>query len=485
MLRPSTNISRRDFHRLALNSAAAGGAAMFTSCARPVSVKPDPAQAIVLVTIDTARTDRFGCYGYMDETTPFLTWLAQCGARFDNVTATTPNTAPAHTTIFSGLQMIQHGVFSNMQHLVPPGVHLITETLKDANFQTGAFTSVRFLKLLEAGFDVFSESERGHFRHYRPANSTVDAALQWLQEINPQEKLFLWLHLFDPHQPLRPPTEYVDQFRWKKFEDLFYKLNYWVNVQKINPRTGELRAEELAGNIRTLADVMCRYDAELRFVDTELARLYHQLKHIIPPEKQRWIVTADHGEGLGTHGWYGHTKYLYQEAIRIPLIIARPNRRGGAEIAEPVEQGDIAPTIAQLAGVPLDQPNYRLMGRSLLPYINKNGSTEGRVLAYAERVPKHPKMVSSTKWVDDLVYSVQVGPYKYLHHSDSENELFDLSKDPYEQENIAALDPARTSEVAEKARRRFEQLREDNAAEPPAVEGSLNDEELEALGYLN
>jgi len=173
---------------------------------------------IFLITIDTLRADHLGCYGYPRETSPFIDSLAKEGILFEKAYSQSASTVPSHVSIFTGLYPFQHRVLANGYVLVNSYTTL-AELLKNKGFKTAAFVSIaRCLRgsKINQGFDVFDDPI-GTINlmkvNYRPARLTRSSAALWLDNFNPKQKLFLWMHLYDPHVPYLPPSSPIREIK--------------------------------------------------------------------------------------------------------------------------------------------------------------------------------------------------------------------------------------------------------------------------------
>lgn len=170
---------------------------------------------VILITVDTLRADRLGCYGFVPDVTPAMNKMAAAGVRFENCIAQTPLTLPSHATILTGTLPIHHGVRDNGGFVVPPQLETMAEAFKSAGYQTAAFVSAYVLDSkwgLNQGFDYyFDRFDLGRFEKIslgevqRRAEETIDEALAWLEK-NKSGKFFAWIHLYDPHTPYEPPN---------------------------------------------------------------------------------------------------------------------------------------------------------------------------------------------------------------------------------------------------------------------------------------
>ena len=290
---------------------------------------------LVLVTVDTLRADRLGLYGHPGAETPVLDALAARGLVFDDASTTAPTTLPAHTSLLSGQWVHAHGVDSNLDR-VPSDLRLLPDLLRPAGYTSGAFVSGKPLAGdhtgLRSRFDRYDDQlpdalDGQRSPPERRAAKTVAAASAWVQTA--KEPFFLWVHLYDPHQPLTPS------------------------------RPGA-----------------SGYDAEIRDVDAAVGTLLAALEQRGVDDRTAVVVVADHGEGLGDHGEAEHGVFLYQSTVRIPLVVSAPGLAPGRR-SEPVSSVDVPSTLLALAGIPETLPGLDLRGPIPLDRVLHAGTTHG------------------------------------------------------------------------------------------------------------
>ncbi|MCH2107144.1 MAG: sulfatase, partial [Planctomycetes bacterium] len=272
---------------------------------------------LLLVTFDTTRADRIGCYGYEGASTPVLDALARDGALFEHCIAPAPITLPSHSTLLTGLQPYSHGARNNGTHKMGSDVPSIAQMLKEEGFATGAVISAFVLDSrfgLDSGFDSYDDdlssgSGQGNFGFAETiAVDTSSRALDWLERRG-DERWFLWIHYFDPHADYNPPEPYRSRF-------------------KDEP-----------------------YDGEIAYTDAMFGDVIEHLRSKGELEKTLVVVTSDHGEALGEHGETTHGLFIYDATTHVPLIMSHPRLPGGERIDEVVGLVDIAPTALDLLGV--------------------------------------------------------------------------------------------------------------------------------------
>jgi len=295
----------------------------------------DPSYNVLLITLDTVRADRFGCYGYEGAETPAIDRLAKEGVLFEQAFTAVPITLPAHTTILTGVYPPEHGVRDNGLKTLNKDLPIMAEVFKDHGYNTAAFVGASVLDAafgLDRGFDVYDDDmESGGGvpgDPQRPANEVVDGTLRWL-DANGDDPFFCWVHFYDAHTPYSPPAPYDARFEHDP------------------------------------------YDGEIAFADSQVARLVDWLSTSGVGERTLIAVVGDHGEGLGDHGEPDHCMFVYDTTMRVPLVFSLPGVIPGEKrIAASVGVVDIFPTLVDFLG--LDDA-ISSSGRSLAGAFGEGG----------------------------------------------------------------------------------------------------------------
>lgn len=396
--------------------------------AQPAARRPN----VLLVTLDTVRADHCSAYGYSRPTTPRLERMAHAGVRCGVAYAPMPTTAPSHATMFTGRQPLSHGVRKNGEALRETE-HTLAEILGGNGYRTAAVISSYPLHHslgLAQGFgtydDRFSVGQQGRAREQpglgRRADETRTRAVEWLSQNGylrqpdpgslESAPFFLWVHFIDPHDPYEAPDEHRALF-------------------PARPRATELEQQIAA------------YDAEIHFADAEMGKILDALGDSGRLADTLTIVTADHGEGLMDHGYMNHGLFLYEEAMRVPLVFHWPGRLpSGGVVEAPVQLVDLMPTVLDLLEVASEA--HPPEGRSL----------KGALAGHEE--PERPIFLQRRAFVTEKVRgfrvrgdksAVRAGKWKYIE-APQENgfELYDLTSDPSEQRNVVQAFP-REAEV--------------------------------------
>ena len=319
---------------LAVSCAAAAG------CGRGAGKSGD----VVLVTVDTLRADRIGLLGQTRDLTPEIDAFFADGAIYERAYATAAATSPSVVSLLTGKDPIEHGV-RLLYQLVPSDVTLVTERLPEP-WQTAAFVSSAVVTNEALGiadrfdhYDDFVDEQELHRVNYeRRAERTTAAVLDWVErEADPERPLFLWIHYIDPHGPYHAP----EPFRGT----LDHEGHVPVELQRI-PRY------QRAPGVDDALDYVDRYDEEIAYLDAQFGRLVAGLEKARGLDDALVLLTSDHGETLNEYErWFAHDWHVYEELIRVPLLVRGPGTRSGRSAA-PVSNVDVAPTVLRHAGAP-------------------------------------------------------------------------------------------------------------------------------------
>ncbi len=395
---------------------------------------------VILITVDTLRADRLGCYGFIPDVTPTMNKMAASGVSFEKCIAQTPLTLPSHTTILTGTLPVHHGVRDNGGFVVPSELQTMAECFKSAGYTTAAFVSAYVLDSkwgLNQGFDYyFDRFDLGRFEKIslgevqRRAEETINEALNWFEK-NRTQKFFVWIHLYDPHTPYDPPEPYKTQFQDRP------------------------------------------YLGEIAYTDSQLARFWNYLEKEKLLDRSFVVLASDHGESLGEHGETTHGFFVYQGAIRVPLIFVTPFPGYQGKTYEGVViLADIMPTVLEMTGLPVPS---EVQGQSLLRYFSGKKKPEER-LAYSETFyPRYHYGWSELRSFQNNRYKLIIAPIP---------ELYDLKNDPEEQKNLVYIEK-NTYEKLTRLAEEFEKKAGEKAIEPDF--SSIDEEtreKLAALGYL-
>jgi arylsulfatase A-like enzyme len=411
-----------------------------------------PGANLILISIDTLRADRLGCYGYASPTSPAIDRLAARGVRFAQAIAETSWTLPSHMTLMTGLYPTTHGVTTENRALAPE-IPTLAEVLRARGYRAYGNTSGGFVggwHGFARGFETYQEEEE-------PFKKTLWAARLWMEDLEPGERFFAFLHTYDVHCPYNPPRRYRKLFGARPESDHIETRgrcgNPHYNSMSLTP-----------GQAAFLSDA---YDAGIRAADDALKDFIRYLNRRSDFEKTIVVLLSDHGEEFKEHGQIGHERTLYMESLRVPLLIVAPGLEPRV-VEEIVGLADVLPTLLEMLGV--EAPTVQ--GRSLLPLMAGSESPWQEKLGVSE-LDRHVEL-----------RSIASPRYHFIMGADGQRrELYDLQADPEEQNDLAAL-------LTEQAKQLEEELglHLDGIAKPqkvPEVELSPEQRErLKALGYM-
>lgn len=379
--------SNRSRVLLAVAIVAVATVAIVTSCGRSIG-SPSKTTPVILISIDTLRSDHLPAYGYAGVATPNIDALRADSILYERAYSHVPLTLPSHATILTGMLPGDHGVRDNVGYRLGTSAQTVQELLKKNGYATGAAVSAFVLRHetgIARGFDFFDddvqpiEGQTIIGRVQREGHETLVASQKWLDS-HLDQPFFFFLHLYDPHTPYTPPEPYFSRYK-----------NH--------------------------------YDGEIAYSDSVVGDLIADLKKRGVYDKALIIFLSDHGEGLYDHGEEEHGLFLYREALQVPLMVKLPkSRKAGATVKTPVELVDVFPTILDRTATPMPAAGHRV-GQSLLTFLD-GGATRP---IYAETY--YPKFHFG--WSD--IHSLIDGNDHYIRAPKA--ELYDLATDPAEKNN--------------------------------------------------
>jgi arylsulfatase A-like enzyme len=348
---------------------------------------------VILLTLDTTRADHLGCYGHNGGASPNLDQLAQQGVCFSEARSQVPITLPSHTSILTGTYPQIHGVHQHTDRFSHPDLRTLAEILLEQGYQTSAFIGARVLDAkfgLNRGIDSYFD-KIGSRQDERPADSRrasqiIADARKWFSQ-RPDGPYFSWLHFYDPHLVFDPPEPYRQNF---------------ID----NPYLGEIA-----------------------YMDNQIGEFLTWLRERGELENTIIVAIADHGESLGEHGIYGHTEYVYQEVLQIPLIISWPGKiPEGRVVNELVRSIDLMPTVLDFLGLSIPEFVQGESLRGLLGNRDEAGpEVENRVSFFESRY-----LENLFGW--SALEGVEYRGNKYIRSPRC--ELYDLVQDPRENDNL-------------------------------------------------
>ncbi len=415
----------------------------------PVAPPTRESPNLVIITLDTTRADALGAYGQSFATSPSFDRMAKEGTLFEDVMTSSPETVPAHATIFTGKYPFAHGVRGNAGYVLSDDHLTLAEVLKSAGYVTGAEVAaivMREATQISQGYStvrgphsegarlksLFRERDgeiKAEVTMVRDGSDITDSGIRFVRQ-HRNDKFFLWLHYFDAHAPYQAPPPF---------------------------------SVEISDS---------PYHAEVAYQDSQMGRFIEELEKLGLRDNTLVIVTADHGEGLLEHGERTHSYFIYDTTMRIPMIFwGLPEVSGGKRIESLVRSVDIAPTALDLLRLyPLDD----IDGVSLAPLMGEAHSALD-LTAYGEA-----SRVVSTFNISPLRF-VREGRWKYIHKVNP--ELYDVKTDPDELNNRIAAEP----DVAARLHAKLELILGAAPAKSVASVDELTHQvelQLRALGYV-
>jgi arylsulfatase A-like enzyme len=470
---------------------AAYGVALVFALLRPMlwplaSPAHAAARNVVLISMDTLRSDHLGVYGYSKPTSPHVDALGERGMVFYNAITQAPWTLPAHMTLFTGLYPSEHGVTRYAANryaaerrkwqVLSPEIPVLAEVLERNGYVTAAFTGGGFVRPafgFARGFDVYrTDSRRLEGFH---AN-----ALRWLRR-NLDRRFFLFLHFYNTHRPYEPPAPYDTMFVPAGSEQLLKRVAGFCGRSKRRgaPPSGPL-----------LEAILAQYDGEIRFADELLGRIFLLMDELGLSQNTLIVFLSDHGEAFYEHANCDHLKSLYDTLLRVPLILAGPDIEPGLRIERVVELRDVPQWILDYVGVPVRLGSPTTSLRQLI-----QGDDPGEpAVAYAETCCKGYE-IREGRWVRKLwrtgLRSLQTARFKLIADDGGVPlEFFDLLVDPLERNNLLGSAEALRDEHRAIAYRTLKQalLARRNHTIPPGHDRHLDPEtsrQLRALGYAD
>ncbi|MHB8054140.1 MAG: sulfatase [Candidatus Aminicenantales bacterium] len=458
-----------------------GAANAFAYWAHPVFYVPEKAPLnVVLISIDTLRADHVGAYGYDKPVTPAIDALAAESALFENTYTTAPWTLPAHVSMLTGLNCVRHRVYAEHDRM-DPRTPTLAGKLRERGYATQAITSGGFVSAnygFSKGFDEYHQ-DQGVLAVNQAEKAGRDA-VQWIEK-NTDRPFFLFLHTYQVHSPYKSPEPYCSMFlrpdaRWKTF-DVTHDLGGRGGIFK--PLSESERA-----------NVIGLYDAGVRFTDETLVKpVVDALRRLGLYDRTMIIVTSDHGEEFYDHGGWNHSHSVYEELIRVPLVIKMPGGEfRGRRYPSIVRLIDLMPTILEAAGVPAGRLD--LNGADLAPVLEGKEKQDRVFLAeLAENVLncQIPQRLAHNSGRIKVILNQAFSPTQLDSFSVKPRaiplvEIYDLARDPLEKNNIIDRPPAAARDLIEKARKTDLIIPKRGVKETkldPAVESQLR-----ALGYI-
>lgn len=426
---------------------------------------------VILISLDTTRSDRLTPYGAERDNSPNLARLAEESVVWTDCWAQSTSTGPSHRSLFTGQYVHRHGMHDNFYH---SQAYSLASLLKAAGYTTAAFTGGGFLREsfgFDHGFDEFVgiSPEGRSTRGMKSLDLVLPRVHDWLDRRPQDRPFFLFVHGYDPHCPYWPPEPYRGSYsNW-------YRGGLDLSAACGHDEFNELSAGGALGEDgrRLLNDL---YDASIASADEQLGVLLERLRREGLLDDSLLIFTSDHGESLGEHGWVGHIR-MWEEQIQVPLMIRFPGGEWAARRDDAVQHVDVLPTILDALGLELP-PGAQ--GISLMPFVRGEAATleeRMRLCKFAGR-----EAVRFGKQYK-LIFRRQGGDIV-------DQELYDMILDPWETQNLLQKDGA--ARIGADILERYLAWREETDSADRAHRGTRKRVELDAeeqraldeLGYV-
>ena len=436
---------------------------------------------VILISIDTLRAGHLGVYGYERETSPNIDSLAAESAMFENVYASSPWTLSSHVSLLTALNSVNHRVYQDTEKMDPDLV-TVAEMLRVNNYFCSAFTGGGFVSSVfgfAEGFDSYYERTDEVLLDKAAELSFRDVA-RWIDG-NKNKNYFLFIHTYQPHDPYACPAPYKTMFLSEQSKWSHINLNGYLGGKNAIFR-------ELPGDERQ--NIIDLYDAEIRYTDEKLiGPLIQKLKDMSLYDQTMIIFTSDHGEEFYEHGGWGHGHSLYDESLKVPLLMKFPNSKYlGSKVEHIVSLVDIVPTILDEMDIP--SSHYEFDGLSLIPLLKGKEKKDRIFLSdVGENILNlHlPQKIASNEGQKKLILNrtkrrENIDFFRYPPPFTNSVEFFNLSIDPGEYSNIVDEE----SSTANRIIKRIEGIY--NSAQRKKPGQAVLDEDLKkqlrALGYI-
>ncbi|UCE43341.1 MAG: sulfatase [Candidatus Aminicenantes bacterium] len=436
---------------------------------------------VILISLDTLRADHLGCYGYKRETSPAIDAFAEDSAQFLNTYSSSPWTLPSHVSLLTSLHCMNHMVHYEDEKMDSSLVTL-ADLLRQKGFYCSAFTGGGFVNAaygFSKGFDSYGQSSRG-IHQFDGAEWICRSVLNWIDNHKDRD-FFLFIHTYQPHNPFSCPPPYNSLF--------LDKADEWKEIDILKLIGGK---QGVFSNLseRERENIINLYDAEIRYTDEKLIEpLLKKLKDTGLYEQSTIIITSDHGEEFYDHrGWeHGHT--LYNELLKVPLIIKFPGSEfAGKKIDTIVRLIDVMPTILDKMG--LKRSGQSFDGKSLMPVLKDRENADRTFRAYkADNILNShvPEKISINEASVKLILNKKFTAEQIDFFSSSPPELvsielYDLSKNLIEKNNIVNEKPQIATQLARLLNEISIQMKEGKSKKADIDKDLM--EQLRALGYL-
>ncbi len=430
-----------------------------------------PFKNVVLIIVDTLAVDFLDAYNIDRATSSNIDALAKSGTTFERAYSPSSWTKPSVSSIFTGVMPTVHGV-RTINDVLPSEFNTLAERLKEREFKTAGFVSHTLISPAlgyAQGFDQYDTIPfKGNVHNVISSEKVTDMGVSWLKDSlkdsakGDKPPFFIFLHYFDPHNNYKHHEKF-DRTSWYKGE-----LTPGIDIRQLRKKSSTFTNDD----IRYLRGL---YEEEIAHTDHEIGRFLKTLNELGLTDETLIILTADHGEELMDRGFIGHSRTLYDELIRVPLIFSLPGKIKSQRISEPVGTLDILPTILDFFGARRDEV---FRGASLKDSL-LSGTAPPLANVYSE-VDFRSNAIKSYK-----ISVVQGSKKLILDKPTKKMELYDLKLDPKELINLADVDKKTVDELSPLLLSyEVEQNKEVRKEAPPPERSPEEIEQLKSLGYL-
>jgi len=473
---------------------------------------------VILLVLDTTRADRLSAYGHLRPTTPEIDRIASRGILYEQAVSAGVWTLPGHAGIFTGAPSSVHGA-NGRRLFLDPSVTTLAEVLSRNGYATAGFSNnpwvaratgmtrgfghfedhwraqaIEPIRLLQKGWEALQILWR-NVETMGGAEYTLARTRAWIEDVRAGSEpetptpFFAFVNLMEVHEPRTYRPDHTDLFR--KPGQTPSRLQAVSHEAATAAARGQALSREQLHLLRVL------YDGELRFVDHQIGAFVRDLERRGLLDETLFVITSDHGESIGDHGKTNHLQSVYEELVRVPLILRHPRLPAGLRVPTRVQTFDLFRTIVEFVGIAETLPEDARLSRNLLDPALLAGSAAPRPIVAEEEPSEWGIRLLRSLRGDDADADVPKlrrrykayyeGDLKYLWRGDGKSELYDLAKDPRERRNLARRRPADVERLARALAAWVETLpanRIDSGATPHEVEFDPETERaLRALGY--
>lgn len=453
---------------------------------------------LIMVSLDTVRADRLGCYGYETEygnTTPNLDKFAESAILFEDANSTAPETVSAHMSLFTGLLPYAHGIFQVYEpYTLSDKIPTLAELLAKQHYATAAFTEgggMHYTVGFDRGFDRYSIGKTATERPQKLVEGTFRDATAWLRA-NADRRFFLLVHSYEAHTPYDPPAPYDTMF----YPDYEGPVKPPLSAESVENLVIREQIEYGDDGCRRIESL---YDGALCYLDEHVGRFIEEIERLDLVDETIIIFFSDHGEDFFDHfSMASHGHSLYEEMVHVPLIVKIPGVEGPMRIDEPVSLLDVMPTILDRCGIPLPPVQQ---GVSLMPLL-RGGKLPERPIFYEDPtgIPRRGVRSGVIKrifspgiqknsildLIERFAHVIKLDRFEGILE---ELEVYHLGEDPEERRNLVAGDRPDRPEPYLKAIREEQDRRNLKIANDlPRMKGSkasaMDMQRLKDLGYV-